>query len=747
MATINGTSGNDILTGGLINTNDQLNGGAGDDTYEYFVGSGNDVVTDTSGNDVLELDGPEGVINWNFSRVGNDLLIDFYSQGSVTITNQFASGPVVETLAFPGGWGAFSFSNSLIGTSIGEVLVGTASGETIAGGGGDDLIFGNAGNDVMTGGEGDDELGGGDGDDSISGGAGDDWMLGGNGNNTLDGGDGWNGASYQDLSTGILANFSGYYVFDVANGQVSHGGYLDVVSNVQQVDGSSGNDDFYGGRTTGNGQWNAGEINFEGFAGNDVFHVGGGGEGAWASVNYWDSPAGIVVNLSSDSIDVNGVTVAAGSAKDGFGDTDTFVLGGDRLGITGSLFDDYIQTQDNAGGHVQGNAGNDTIVGGINSWVNVGYWAEDDHPSVGAIVNLSAAYITVGGVAVLAGQARDTFGDTDTLVNIRNVSGSQLDDYLVASDAGNGWLGGQGGGDSLVGGDGQDNLDGGDGDDILNGGAGNDWLNGGAGRDTAIFNGSKADFTVTKSISGDQALYTVVDNSTADGNEGTDYLQGVEYLQFSDGVIGRAVASDFNGDGESDILWRNSSTGVNTIWLSGDTTTKQAVAKISDLNWSAAGVGDFNGDGDADILWRNSSTGANTIWLSGDTTTKQAVAKISDLNWSAAGVGDFNGDGDADILWRNSSTGVNTIWLSGDTTTKQAVAKISNLDWQVAGTGDYNGDGKDDILWRNASSGADVIWNGGNTADRVPVAGVSDTNWHIPEQANTWLTADGAYPV
>jgi len=26
-------------------------------------------------------------------------------------------------------------------------------------------------------------------------------------------------------------------------------------------------------------------------------------------------------------------------------------------------------------------------------------------------------------------------------------------------------------------------------------------------------------------------------------------------------------------------------------------------------------VGDFNGDGRADILWRNSSTGENYVWL------------------------------------------------------------------------------------------------------------------------------------
>ena len=31
--------------------------------------------------------------------------------------------------------------------------------------------------------------------------------------------------------------------------------------------------------------------------------------------------------------------------------------------------------------------------------------------------------------------------------------------------------------------------------------------------------------------------------------------------------------------------------------------------------WQVAGNGDYNGDGNADILWRNSSTGQNWMYL------------------------------------------------------------------------------------------------------------------------------------
>ena len=32
---------------------------------------------------------------------------------------------------------------------------------------------------------------------------------------------------------------------------------------------------------------------------------------------------------------------------------------------------------------------------------------------------------------------------------------------------------------------------------------------------------------------------------------------------------------------------------------------------MADLNWQVAGTGDFDGDGKSDIFWRNTSTGEN----------------------------------------------------------------------------------------------------------------------------------------
>jgi plastocyanin len=142
---------------------------------------------------------------------------------------------------------------------------------------------------------------------------------------------------------------------------------------------------------------------------------------------------------------------------------------------------------------------------------------------------------------------------------------------------------------------------------------------------------------------------------------------------------------DFNGDGRSDVLWRNGSTGANSIWLSANSATKQAVASLLDPAWTVAGSGDYNGDGRADILWRNVTTGADSIWLSANSATKQAVATVADQSWKVAGSGDYTGDGRADVLWRNGTTGANSLWPSANQAMKQ-VLTAQPVAWSVVGT-------------------------------------------------------------
>ena len=203
------------------------------------------------------------------------------------------------------------------------------------------------------------------------------------------------------------------------------------------------------------------------------------------------------------------------------------------------------------------------------------------------------------------------------------------------------------------------------------------------------------------------------------GNTGTGGTlnSGVTNVTLSTAVS--FVKNDFNGDGKSDILWRNPSTGQVAIWQMDGTTLQAGTGFISanpGLDWQIAGTGDFNGDKKADILWRNSFTGQAAIWEMDGTTLLAGTGFISanpGTGWQIGGTGDFNGDAKADILWRNSSTGQLAIWEMDGTTLLAGTGFISanpGASWQISGTGDFNGDGKADILWNNSSSNQTAIW-------------------------------------
>jgi peptidyl-Asp metalloendopeptidase len=206
-------------------------------------------------------------------------------------------------------------------------------------------------------------------------------------------------------------------------------------------------------------------------------------------------------------------------------------------------------------------------------------------------------------------------------------------------------------------------------------------------------------------------------------------------------VAWKIVASgDFNGDGPSDILWRNFRTGSNVIWLSGSSSTQRSVTAVTNLQWRVVGAGDFNGDGVSDIFWRNPSTGANVIWKSANSSTPQVVTAVGNT-WTVVGIGDFNGDSSADVLWRNFTTGANSIWRSANASLGQAVATLVDRRWTVAGTGDFNGDDVDDILWRNTGTGVNAIWRSGNYQASQSVVALGSQAWKVAEVGD--FNADG----
>jgi large repetitive protein len=161
---------------------------------------------------------------------------------------------------------------------------------------------------------------------------------------------------------------------------------------------------------------------------------------------------------------------------------------------------------------------------------------------------------------------------------------------------------------------------------------------------------------------------------------------------------------DFDGDGHQDILWRNSNGSLQEWLMNGSQITSsqaptfQGSAVSPDASWSVIAAGDFNGDGMTDLLWRQSTTGSLMEWqMNGaQISSSQAVTfqgkplTMPDASWSLVEIGDFNGDGMSDALWRQSTTGALSEWLmngsqitSASTVTSQSASVMPDASWQV----------------------------------------------------------------
>jgi len=236
------------------------------------------------------------------------------------------------------------------------------------------------------------------------------------------------------------------------------------------------------------------------------------------------------------------------------------------------------------------------------------------------------------------------------------------------------------------------------------------------------FNGDGRSDVLWRDTSGNLALWLMSSGGALAGN------LGVGMVPTTWAIIG---IGDFDGDGRADILWRDTAGDV-VLWrMSSNTVVGVAGLESVSTAWTAK-IGDFDGDGKADILWRNTASGAVVIWLmNGGTVAANLALGVVPTAWTVVGIGDFDGDGKADILWQDAAGNL-ALWLmSGGTVLGSPSLGNVPLAW-MAQIGDFDGNGKADIVWRHASSGAVAIWlmSGATVMAAVGVGTVS-TTWTI----------------
>jgi hypothetical protein len=192
------------------------------------------------------------------------------------------------------------------------------------------------------------------------------------------------------------------------------------------------------------------------------------------------------------------------------------------------------------------------------------------------------------------------------------------------------------------------------------------------------------------------------------------------------------VPSDFDRDGDPDILWQHQGSGEVVLWYMNGASpvSSQYIATVADTNWRIVGVSDFNQDGNVDILWHNQTSGALAVWfMSGTTVTGGAYIGSVGAPWEVVGVADMDGNGSKDILWHNQTSGSLVVWfMSGTTVTGGAYIGSVGAPWEVAGVADFDGNGSPDILWHDQTSGAFVAW----LMDGTTVSGSDFISWVLP---------------
>ncbi|MEP0069087.1 calcium-binding protein [Pyruvatibacter sp.] len=433
-------------------------------------------------------------------------------------------------------------ANNLITTGdADDLLMGAGGDDTLNGGGGDDIASYQydpaAVNINLATGTGSDGYGGTDTlvsieallgsqfDDTLTGDSNDNYFLGLGGNDIINGGGGIDTVSYE-----FVDGIRGGVIVNLAQGSATDGfGGFDTLASIEIVIGSDFIDHIVG---------DANDNTLSGGASNDFLD---GGDG-FDTASYEFAQASVVVSLAS------------GTASDGYGTTDTLR---NIEAVTGSIFADQI-TGDSGINRLEGLFGADHLDGA----------GGDD------LVDYSRSFAGVT-VNLESGVASDGFGFTDTLVNIESVTGSNFDDTLTGDSSENTFAG----------------L------------SGDDAINGGGGEDVVVYALARANYTI--SFNPDSNTYTVIDNT---GAEGTDTLASVEFVNFgsSDAVFAIAdIAIDprdetFVGDALDNTF--TPLDGNDTVDGAGgdDTVNYSASPSATSVNLSTGAVSD--GYGGADTL-------------------------------------------------------------------------------------------------------------------------------------------------
>jgi Ca2+-binding RTX toxin-like protein len=693
---LTGNALNNELTGNV--GNDNLSAGGGNDKIDG--GAGSDRMTGGQGDDTYYLDNTA------------DNIVESANEGIDTAYITVSGYTLADNLEY--GFANVATTLTISGNTLDNAMNGNAGNDTLNGAGGADTLVGLVGNDTLDGGDGDDVLIGGAGNDTASGGTGNDSILyyGANaGLDIVDGGTGIDSFDARSFASAVWIDLT--YADSEAWAQdavdLASGNWRRVaeLSSIENIVGTAFADYLAGDAQDNRIGYIGGYDTIDVRGGIDTIDFSAFGSAMWVDLTYTDGEA-----WTQDAPDLTSGTWRKAAEL-------TAVEN-----IVGTIRADYL-AGDSAANTIQGGAGDDRLFGRGGNDLLLGGDGVDTAMFSGnraayTVTELNGQLQVSGldGIDTLTGVEKLAFADQTTFVHPEPV---------IATDV------------PLVAGIGRITMI--SANELLTNDPDDSHASltytiltaptrGTLFRDaTPVTSFTQADIDAGRISYHHNGVMAASDSFTFKVSDPQGHATAPATFQLT--LVNR-TASDFDGDGKSDIFWRNDS-GAQALWEMNGLQTKAELSLTSNpLTWHVAAVADFDGDGKSDIFWRD-DVGDNALWEMNGGAVKAGFAMASNpAAWHVAGVGDFDRDGKSDILWR-SDFGDNALWEMDGAQIKSALNLRGQAStWHSAGIGDFDGDGKSDILWRDDAGNA-TIWTMDGGQKKAEIA--------LPSNPSVWKVA------